>query len=102
LFHMGLKAPPARLTPSDALNQRDWRIYHAPAQRLIARARALYAQDPSLLEVSRAPPTQLPGPVAQRKPRSLRSWRYRACRCLGLAVHGVGQTCSISSHGRRP
>jgi Domain of unknown function (DUF4372)/Transposase DDE domain len=45
LFHMGLKAPPARSTLSDALNQRDWRIYHALAQRLIVRARALYAQD---------------------------------------------------------
>jgi len=45
LFHMGLKAPPARSTLSDALNQRDWRIYHALAQRLIARARALYAQE---------------------------------------------------------
>ena len=45
LFHMGLKAPPARSTLADALNQRDWRIYHALAQRLIVRARALYAQD---------------------------------------------------------
>jgi len=50
LFHMGLKAPPARSTLSDALNQRDWRIYHALAQRLIVRARALYAQD-SVLEL---------------------------------------------------
>ena len=33
LFHMGLKAPPARSTLADALNQRDWRIYHALAQR---------------------------------------------------------------------
>jgi len=46
LFHMGLKAPPARSTLADALNLRDWRIYHALAQRLIARARALYAQEP--------------------------------------------------------
>ncbi len=44
LFHMGLKAPPARSTLSDALNQRDGRIYHALAQRLIVRARVLYAQ----------------------------------------------------------
>ena len=51
LFHMGLKAPPARSTLSDALNQRDWRIYHALAQRLIVRARALYAQEPSVLEI---------------------------------------------------
>ena len=50
LFHMGLKSPPARSTLSDALNQRDWRIYHALAQRLIARARSLYAQE-SVLEL---------------------------------------------------
>ncbi len=49
LFHMGLKAPPARSTLADALNQRDWRIYHGLAQRLIARARMLYGQDPSIL-----------------------------------------------------
>jgi len=48
---MGLKAPPARSTLADALNLRDWRIYHALAQRLIARARALYAQEPSVLEL---------------------------------------------------
>ncbi len=51
LFHMGMKAPPARSTLADALNLRDWRIYHALAQRLIARARALYAQEPSVLEL---------------------------------------------------
>ncbi|MCL2589393.1 MAG: DUF4372 domain-containing protein, partial [Betaproteobacteria bacterium] len=34
LFHMGIKAPPARSTLSDALNQRNWRIYHGLAQRL--------------------------------------------------------------------
>jgi hypothetical protein len=51
LFHMGLKVPPARSTLADALNQRDWRIYHALAQRLIARARSLYAQEPSVLDL---------------------------------------------------
>src|SRR5436190_18930144 len=51
LFHMGLKAAPARSTLADALERRDWRIYHALAQRLIARAKALYAQDPSVLEL---------------------------------------------------
>jgi hypothetical protein len=51
LFHMGIKAPPARSTLADALEHRDWRIYHALAQRLIARAKALYAQDPSVLEL---------------------------------------------------
>ena len=46
LFHMGLKGVPARSTLSDALNQRDWRIYHALAMRLIARARELYISEP--------------------------------------------------------
>ena len=51
LFHMGMKVSPARTTLADALNLRDWRIYHALAQRLIARARALYAQEPSVLDL---------------------------------------------------
>jgi transposase len=46
LFHMGLKGVPARSTLSDALNLRDWRIYHALAMRLITRARDLYAKEP--------------------------------------------------------
>jgi hypothetical protein len=45
LFHMGPKHVPARSTLWDALNQRDWRIYHALAMRLISRARALYAKE---------------------------------------------------------
>jgi hypothetical protein len=45
LFHMGLKSVPARSTLADALNLRDWRIYHALAMRLIARARDLYAKE---------------------------------------------------------
>jgi hypothetical protein len=36
---MGLGIVPARSTLSDALNQRDWRIYHDLAMRLIIRAR---------------------------------------------------------------
>ena len=51
LFHMGMKASPARSTLADALERRDWHIYHALAQRLIARAKVLYAQDPSVLEI---------------------------------------------------
>jgi len=51
LFHMGMKVPPARSTLADALNTRDWRIFHALAQRLIVRARALYADQPSVLEL---------------------------------------------------
>jgi transposase len=46
LFHMGMKVLPARSTLSDALNLRDWRIYHALAMRLIPRARELYAKEP--------------------------------------------------------
>jgi len=51
LFHMGLKASPARSTLADALNLRDWRIYHALAQRLIARAKVLYSKDPTVLDL---------------------------------------------------
>jgi hypothetical protein len=51
LFHMGMKAPPARSTLADALNLRDWRIYHGLAQRLIARARVLYTTEPSVLDL---------------------------------------------------
>ena len=46
---MDIATPPARSTLSDALNLRDWRIYHALALRLISHARALYAEDPSVL-----------------------------------------------------
>jgi len=51
LFHMGLSGVPARSTLSDALNRRDWRIYHALAMRLIARARDLYAEEPTGLDL---------------------------------------------------
>jgi hypothetical protein len=51
MFHMGIRSPPARSTLADALNGRDWRIYQALAQRLITRARALYAHDPSVLDL---------------------------------------------------
>ena len=51
LFHMGIRSPPARSTLADALNHRDWRIYHALAQKLIARAKTLYLKDPSILEI---------------------------------------------------
>ena len=51
LFHMGIGNVPARSTLSDALNLRDWRIYHALAMRLIMRARDLYAKEPTQLEL---------------------------------------------------
>jgi hypothetical protein len=48
---MGLSGAPARSTLSDALNLRDWRIYHALAMRLIARARDLYIKEPTGLDL---------------------------------------------------
>jgi len=55
LFHMGMRGVPAGATLSDALNQRDWRIFHALAMRLIMRARDLYAKD--------RPATEMPCPA---------------------------------------
>ena len=94
LFHMGLKNAPARSTLSDALNLRDWRIYHALAMHLITRARSLYASEPldidldatvyaldattielclSLFDWARHPPTATPVSSAIRPSRSMAS-----------------------------
>ena len=54
LFHMGLRSAPARSTLADALNSRDWRISHALAMRLIARARTLCADERVLDELDAA------------------------------------------------
>jgi hypothetical protein len=43
LYHMGFRQPVRRSTLSDANETRDWRIYAAFAQRLIAQARRMYA-----------------------------------------------------------
>lgn len=45
LYHMGIRQPVARATLADANERRDWRLYAEFAQRLIARARALYATE---------------------------------------------------------
>ena len=45
LYHMGLRGPIRRSTLADANETRDWRIYAEFAQRLIAQARRLYADD---------------------------------------------------------
>jgi hypothetical protein len=45
LYHMGFREPVRRSTLADANEARDWRIYAEFAQRLIGRARRLYAQD---------------------------------------------------------
>src|SRR5512145_1402291 len=45
LYHMGFHGKVARSTLSDASEARDWRIWAEFAQRLIAQARKLYADD---------------------------------------------------------
>lgn len=45
LYHMGIRQPVARATLAGANERRDWRLYAEFAQRLIVRARALYARD---------------------------------------------------------
>jgi hypothetical protein len=45
LYHMGIAEPVARSTLADANESRDWHIYFEFAQRLIVKARALYAGD---------------------------------------------------------
>ena len=45
LYHMGFRAPIKRSTLADANERRDWHIYADFAQRLIAQARSLYANE---------------------------------------------------------
>ena len=45
LYHMGLREPVRRSTLADANESRDWRIYFEFAQRLIVKARMLYANE---------------------------------------------------------
>ena len=45
LYHMGFGEPIRRSTLADANESRDWRIYADLAQRLIAQARKLYANE---------------------------------------------------------
>ncbi len=52
LYHMGLREPVRRSTLADANESRDWRIHADFAQRLIAQARQLYAQEDLGLELS--------------------------------------------------
>ena len=51
LYHMGFRSTIAHSTLADANRTRDWRIYADLAQRLIARARRLYSQDPLGIEL---------------------------------------------------
>lgn len=51
LYPMGLREPVRRSTLADANESRDWRIYAEFAQRLIARARTLYAEERFALDL---------------------------------------------------
>ncbi len=52
LYHMGIRTAVARNTLANANAVRDWRIYAEFAQRLISRARKLYAEEPLGVEIS--------------------------------------------------
>jgi len=52
LYHMGFREPVRRSTLADANEARNWRIYAEFAQRLIAQARKLYAQEDLGLELT--------------------------------------------------
>ena len=52
LYHMGFHHPVRRSTLADANEGRDWRIHAEVAQRLIAQARKLYANEDLGLELS--------------------------------------------------
>ena len=51
LYHMGIRSPVKRSTLADANERRDWRIFAEFAQRLIAQARKLYAEEDLGLEL---------------------------------------------------
>ena len=52
LYHSGFSAPVRRATPARANQHRDWRIQADFAQRLIARARRLYAGQALAVELA--------------------------------------------------
>ena len=52
LYHMGLRGNVSRNTLANANATRDWRIYADFAQRLIATARRLYADEPLAAELN--------------------------------------------------
>lgn len=52
LYHLGFRATICRSTLAEANESRDWRIYHDLAQILIRKARKLYVNDPTGLEIT--------------------------------------------------
>jgi hypothetical protein len=51
LYHLGIRGAVSHSTLADANRERDWRIYYDLAQQLIRRARALYQDEPTGLEL---------------------------------------------------
>lgn len=51
LYHLGIHGDVSHSTLADANRERDWRIYHDLAQLLIRRARLLYREEPTGLEL---------------------------------------------------
>jgi len=54
LYHMGIRGRVSRSTLADANETHDWRIFADFAQRLIAIARPLYANDPIGVELDQS------------------------------------------------
>lgn len=54
LYHLGFRSPVRRSTLAEANESRDWRIHAELAQRLIAQARRLYAQESLGVELNTA------------------------------------------------
>jgi len=51
LYHLGIRGNISHSTLADANRERDWRIYYDLAQLLIRRARSLYRDEPTGLEL---------------------------------------------------
>lgn len=51
LYHLGIRGEVSHSTLADANRERDWRIYYDLAQQLIRRARALYQNEATGLEL---------------------------------------------------
>jgi len=51
LYHLGIRGEVSHSTLADANRERDWRIYYDLAQQLIRRARTLYQNEPTGLDL---------------------------------------------------
>lgn len=54
LYHLGLRQAVRRSTLADALASRNWRIFADLAQSLVAQARRLYVNEPTVLDLDQA------------------------------------------------